>query len=195
MLAQEPVLIREGLAMDDFIRQFEESPFEIINGVRRTLMPNLPTHGDVVAFLFELLLTLRKSAGIFVRFEMPFVLLETSNWVKGSRVPDLMVYDIARIEAYKAANPDWGDKPYVIIPDLCIEVVSKNDEYADVMEKVESYLSDGVRLVWVFEPRTQTVTVRMAGSAQATIHHADDTLDGGAVVAGFSVRVGDVFAG
>jgi Uma2 family endonuclease len=194
MLAQEPVLVNEGMSMEEFIRQFQEAPFELINGTRRELMPNLPKHGDVVAILFELLLKLRETAGILVRVEMPFVLVETSNWVKGSRVPDLVVYNLARIHAYKAANPDWEDKPYVIIPDLCIEVVSKNDEYADVMEKVESYMTDGVRLVWVFEPRTQTVTVRTSGSAQATILHADDTLDGGAVVAGFSVRVGDVFA-
>ncbi len=195
MLAHEPVLAREGMSMEEFIRQFDEAPFELINGSRRELMPNLPKHGDVVAILFELWLKLREIAGILVRVEMPFVLVETSNWVKGSRVPDLVVYDLSRISAYKSANPDWEDRPYAIIPDLCIEVVSKNDDFADVMEKVESYMTDGVRLVWVFEPRTQTVTARTLGSAQATILHADDTLDGGDVVAGFSVRVGDVFAG
>lgn len=194
MLAQEPVLAREGMSMEDFIRQFDEAPFELINGTRRELMPNLPMHGSVVLFLMEMLLKLRESAGIYFMMEMPFVLVESSNWVKGSRVPDIMVFNSGRMNAYKAQNEDWTDKPYVIIPDLCVEVVSKNDDFADVMEKVESYMQDGVRLVWVFEPRTQTVTVRTLGSAQATILHAEDLLDGGEIVKGFSVRVGNVFA-
>jgi 6-phosphogluconate dehydrogenase (decarboxylating) len=74
-------------------------------------------------------------------------------------------------------------------------VVSKNDQYSDVNEKVEAYLTDGVQLVWVFDPHTRTVTVRTAGSAQATILHEDDRFDGGSVVKGFSVRIADVFAG
>jgi Uma2 family endonuclease len=115
--------------------------------------------------------------------------------VKGSRVPDIMVYERARFDAYCAEHPDWLDKPFILVPDLCIEVVSRNDQYSEVNEKVEAYLADGVRLVWVFDPQTRTVTIRTQGSATATILHADDTLDGGTVVSGFSVRVGDVFAG
>jgi Uma2 family endonuclease len=194
MIAYAPVAAETGMTMDEFIRQFEESPFEIINGVRREWMPVLPGHNVIVQFLLELLIQVRESADIIVYFETPFVITERSNWVKGSRIPDLAVFDAKRFAAYKTDNPDWKEKPFVIVPDLCIEVVSKNDDFADVMEKVESYLADGVQLVWVFEPKTRTVTVRTRGSAQAIILHEDDMLDGGAVVAGFRVRVGDVFA-
>lgn len=54
------------------------------------------------------------------------------------------------------------------------------------MEKVRAYLRDGVRLVWVFDPPAQTVTVFTQGNQQFTILSA--------VVRGFRVRVGDVFA-
>ena len=52
---------------------------------------------------------------------------------------------------------DWQFKPFVIVPDLCVEIVSANDNYQDVDAKVDRYLSDGVKLVWVM--RNQSVAV------------------------------------
>jgi len=141
----------------------------------------------------ELLLPFKKSASITIFSEATFVLTQDPNWVAGSRVPDLAVYDRARFEDYFAQHPDWLQRPLMLVPDLCIEIISKNDQFSDVMEKVRLYLRDGVRLVWVFDPPAQTVTVFAQGSQQFTILSADDTLDGGAVVSGFRVRVGDIF--
>lgn len=192
MIVHDPVT-RIGMPMDEFIRQFDEQPFELINGERRLLMPPLPRHGVLVAFLYKLLDALKKTASIEVFFELPFVLVETSDWVKGSRVPDVLIYDETRFSEYKSSNPDWLDKPFVIVPDLCIEVVSKNDLMQDVTDKVEAYLRDGVKMVWVIEPWTRTITVRELGSQHATILYPHDTLTGGAVVPGLSVRVSEVF--
>ncbi|MDX2141505.1 MAG: Uma2 family endonuclease [Chloroflexota bacterium] len=194
MLHEAPA-IEVGLSMEDFIAQFHEAPFELINDRRRLLMPTLPRHTLAVDFVYKLLNTLKERAGIIAFSETPFVLVDKRNWVKGSRVPDILVYERARFDAYCVEHPDWLDKPFILVPDLCIEVVSKNDQYSDVNEKVEAYLADGVLLVWVFDPQTRTVTVRIAGSTQATILYEDDTLDGGSVVRGFSVRIGEVFAG
>ena len=38
------------------------------------------------------------------------------------------------------------------IPDLVVEVVSKNDTRAYTRRKVEDYLAAGVRLIWVADP-------------------------------------------
>lgn len=46
-----------------------------------------------------------------------------------------------------------------IVPDLAVEVVSPNDLFEDVREKVKEYLAAGVRLVWVISPRTRTIEV------------------------------------
>jgi Uma2 family endonuclease len=193
MMIHEPVTIeRAGMSMEDFIRQFEAAPFELIDGKVITLVPALTRHNVLIALLYELLIAHRSSASIEVFFEMAFVPSDSSDWVEDSRVPGIMVYDKGRFEAYTAANPDWLDKPLLLIPDLCIEIVSKNDTMTDVMSKVEHYLADGVRAVWVFEPKTRTVTLRTVGSQQALILRAADTLDGGGIVRGFSVVVGDV---
>lgn len=44
------------------------------------------------------------------------------------------------------------------IPDLVVEVVSKNDTAPYVQRKVDDYLLAGVRIVWVADPETRTLT-------------------------------------
>jgi Uma2 family endonuclease len=194
MMIPEPVMTRTGMSMDDFIAQYDTQPFELIDGERRILMPTVLGHNVVMMLLYDLLAALRKVANIKIFTDTPFVIADISNWVKGSLSPDIMVFEQTRYDAYVAATPDYLDKPVVLIPHLCIEVISKNDDYKDVMAKVEKYMALGVRLVWVFDPYSRTVAVRTLGSQQLTILHDDDLLDGGDVVAGFSLRVSDVWA-
>jgi Uma2 family endonuclease len=195
MILHEPVTTRVGMPMDEFIRQFDEQPFELINGERKLLMPNSAGHTDIIGLLARLLniFSYLHKIKITVYSEGTFVLADTPNWVKGSRVPDIMVFAGERVDAYKAENPNWRDVPFIIVPDLCVEVVSENDKMNDVSDKVEAYLRDGVRLVWVIMPKTRTITIRELGSQQATILYSHDTLTGGTVVPGFSVKVSEVF--
>lgn len=78
-------------------------------------------------------------------------------------------------------------------PDLVVEVVSPTDRFGDVAAKVAAYLAAGVRLVWVVEPRHQTVTVHAADHSVRVLG-ADDTLDGGDVLPDFRVAVAELFA-
>jgi Uma2 family endonuclease len=50
------------------------------------------------------------------------------------------------------------------MPALAAEVRSKNDTQREVEEKVERYLSVGVRVVWVADPKRKTVTVYRPGA-------------------------------
>ena len=80
-----------------------------------------------------------------------------------------------------------------LAPDLTVEVVSPTDRPGEVAAKVAEYLAAGVRLVWVAEPPTRTVTVHALGLAPRTLGEADE-LDGGDVLPGFRVNVADLFA-
>lgn len=64
-----------------------------------------------------------------------------------------MFFEKNRLAAYKEQTPDREEKPFVLVPDLAIEIVSKNDRYSDINDKVMLYLADGVRLVWVIDPQ------------------------------------------
>lgn len=80
-------------------------------------------------------------------------------------------------------------------PDLAVKIVSPGDTAAEVADKVRDYLTHGVRLVWVVEPKTQTVTVyRPNGTAQLLQAAAGHTVDGETVIPGFAVSVQELFA-
>ncbi|HVU13494.1 MAG TPA: Uma2 family endonuclease [Phototrophicaceae bacterium] len=187
------VQTRIGMPMDEFIREFNEAPFELVNGEKIPLMPPVEEHGLIISLLFELLVLYKQgnpNFGIFT--ETPFVLEYIADWVKGSRVPDLMIFDKARLEEYRARTPDHKLKPLILVPDLCVEVISANDSYFDVDEKVEGYLKDGVRLIWVINPRLKRIT---ALTSTNTVRLTEaDTLDGGDVLPGFSLSVRTLFA-
>jgi Uma2 family endonuclease len=61
-----------------------------------------------------------------------------------------------------------------------------------VQEKVQEYLDAGVRLVFVADPRRQTVAVHAPGRP-AQILRGEDVLSGQDALPGFEVRVGDLF--
>jgi Uma2 family endonuclease len=77
-------------------------------------------------------------------------------------------------------------------PDLAVEINSPGDRPSEIKAKVAEYLSLGVRLVWVVDPKKRTVTVHRPSAAAVTLG-AGDTLDAGDVIPGFTCAVSRVF--
>jgi len=77
-------------------------------------------------------------------------------------------------------------------PDLVAEVVSPNDLYEEVDEKVDEWLAAGVPLVWVVNPHNHTVQVHRADGTTFKIGEEDE-LTADEIVPGFRCRVGDLF--
>jgi Uma2 family endonuclease len=79
-----------------------------------------------------------------------------------------------------------------IPPDLAVEVVSPNDYYYEVLDKVDEYLQAGVRLVWVFNPRGQTIQVFRLDGTSSKVDAKGDLL-GEDVLPGFRGRAAEFF--
>ena len=79
-----------------------------------------------------------------------------------------------------------------IVPDLAVEVISPNDRYHEVEEKVDEYLQAGVRLVWVVHPQKKTIRIHRANGTMQDLHLADE-LSGEDVLVGFRCPVSEVF--
>ena len=79
-----------------------------------------------------------------------------------------------------------------LAPDLAVEVLSPSDRMADAMSKITMYLQAGVRLVWLVDPASLTVTVFRQDAAPKSFG-AGESLDGGDVLPGFSVPVAEIF--
>lgn len=188
------VQTRVGMPMDEFIRQYEAAPFELIDGERIFVLPPVALHVLILKTIYAALLKYEQSVGIGFAFsEAPFVLADTSHWVKGSRIPDASFYLAERWTAYRQAMPDWHSKPFVLVPDLCVEIISTNDNCQDVDAKVDAYLSDDVKLVWIVNPRNKSVIVYTAGSDQVTRLSSGSTLTAGDVLPGFALPLNDIF--
>ncbi len=80
-----------------------------------------------------------------------------------------------------------------IAPDLVVEVLSKGNTKAEIEKKLGEYFDAGVRLIWIVDPRKQTVRVYTARDESALIKKGQ-SLDGGAVLPGFVLRLDELFA-
>ena len=78
------------------------------------------------------------------------------------------------------------------MPDLAVEIASPNDRRLQMRHKAQTYLQHGVRMVWLVFPDQQQIEVYTADDTQ-TLKLAD-TLDGGAVLPGFTLALSRIFA-
>jgi len=103
------------------------------------------------------------------------------------RAPDVAFVHRARIPMAGVPDGYWPGPP-----DLAVEIRSPGDRPSEIRAKVDDYLARGVRLVWVVDPKTKTVTTHAPQSPSVTLG-ADDVLDAGDVVPGFSCAVSRIF--
>ena len=188
-------LIAEKMTIDDFIRRYgEEGPFEIIDGEILIMSPTVSRHGIVMKRLVASFLKYEESHSTGeIFFEVPFVLSDSSNWVKGARVPDLMFFEASRLDIYKKQYPNWEDKPFIIVPDMVIEIISPSDSYSEIDRKVELYLEDGVQLVWVIDPQRNKIAIHSANTDHPIILSGNATLAGEEVIPGFEIKLTEIF--
>jgi Uma2 family endonuclease len=78
------------------------------------------------------------------------------------------------------------------IPELVVEIRSKNDSLKYVQRKVQHYLKAGVEVVWVADPAARTVTIHTTSGDPVTCGE-HDTLQLPGLIPGFSMAVADVF--
>ena len=76
-------------------------------------------------------------------------------------------------------------------PDLAVEILSPGNDFEDVMEKVDEYLAQGARLVWVVICRRREVLVCTAQSK----YIVKDQLTAPELLPGFELAVKDIFVG
>jgi len=104
------------------------------------------------------------------------------------RAPDIHFVSKARIDK-EGITPKFADFP----PDLAVEVLSPDDTVSEVQKKVEEYLGGGVRMIWIVEPATKTVTAYRSHQ-DIKVFTQDQEIEGGDVIPGFRIRVAEIFA-
>lgn len=104
------------------------------------------------------------------------------------RIPDLSFISWDRVPREGLAAKPVAE----MVPDLAVEILSRDNTKAEMDRKLQEYFEVGVRLVWYVEPRAKQVQVFRSTSELETLSEADN-LDGGAVLPGFTVAVAELF--
>ena len=106
------------------------------------------------------------------------------------RVPDVSFTRWNKFpEGRRSAGPitDFG-------PDLAVEILSASNSKAEMRRKVREYFVSGTELVWLVDPVSRTIVVYTSPDETVALSESD-TLEGGAVLPGFSVAVERIFRG
>jgi Uma2 family endonuclease len=78
------------------------------------------------------------------------------------------------------------------VPELIVEIRSKNDTTTEINEKVTDYLQAGVQVVWVVDPEAELVDEHRLGSQPKTYSKAD-ALTCDAIIPAFRIALADLF--
>lgn len=101
--------------------------------------------------------------------------------------------DVAFIQQERLADADAIEGYWPGAPDLAVEVISPNDLYTDVEDKVTDWLDAGTQMVVVINPRKRTVTVYRSPTTIVLLRETD-TLDGSDVIPGWVLPVTAIFS-
>jgi len=99
--------------------------------------------------------------------------------------------DVSFVRAERLAGIDLS-RNIPGAPDLAVEVVSPNDTYRELRDKVRQYLSAGGHTAWVVDPEAREVHV-YTGSARPIVLGENDTLECPDLLPGFSAPVSKLF--
>jgi len=82
-----------------------------------------------------------------------------------------------------------------VIPDFVLEVQSPSETLSDTNEKMLAWLNAGVRLVWIADMKSKSITAyqKQGDIIQAVVYTRDKRIDGAGVFVGFEHPVQEFF--
>ena len=104
------------------------------------------------------------------------------------RIPDVSFVSWARLPGRKIPDQAIAD----LVPDLAVEVISSGNTREEMDRKRIEYFAAGVRLVWYVYPATREIHVYSTPD-QLRVAPATQSIDGGEVLPGLTMVVGEVF--
>jgi len=157
---------------------------ELVRGVLIVREPPGTGHGGRAARL-----TVR--VGAFVEQHDLGAVFAQDTGFKIARDPDTVrAPDVAFVARHRLSHiADEGYAP--IAPDWVAEILSPGDRPGEVLEKVGQWLSAGVRLVWVIDPRGPHARIYRPDGTVSTLGR-DAELDGEDVLPGFRCPLRDL---
>lgn len=185
-------IVETIITEDDLIRLDAKGQlFELVNGELVEMNPVGLQHSDITGTVYRTLydFAIPRKLGRVNMDSLIYVLhIHPETGKRTARVPDTSFTRKGRLpKDFDRARPFPG------APDLAVEVVSPGEDADDLMGKIRDYLRYGTQQVWVLYPGPVELHQYIQGEKGSRIYFEADILDGGTLLPGFSVRVGDFF--
>ena len=162
----------------------DDCRYELVRGELITLPIEGGLHGSVASRFNRRLGAFAEARDLGETFTRTgFILASDPDTVRG---PDVSFVSNARLSG------DTSDGYFTIAPDIAIEVVSPNDTYTEVAEKVAEYLAAGTRLVVVVDPINRAITKHTERGGITRLGESD-TLALDDIMLGFECAAADIF--
>jgi Uma2 family endonuclease len=159
--------------------------FELYHGRLVAMSPPGAAHGSLQSLIATELTTQGQMKGHGKAYTEVGIVLE--------RKPDHIVgADNAFITSRSLPAREAPEGYLETIPELVVEIRSKNDTAAEIATKVTDYLKAGVQLVWVVDFDADTVTEHRANS-KPVVHQKADSLSCDDIIPGFHLALADLF--
>ena len=159
---------------------------ELLRGILYETQPTGIRHGKTVVRLIVLL------AGIVEPRQMGTLVASDTGFLLEKEPDTVREPDVAFISAQRLSLDEDVTGYFEGPPDLAVEIASPSDSPRQLFDKARMWISFGVPLVWTVDPDARTLDVHRPNQPLIRLS-ADDTLDGGQVLPGFTCTVGDIF--
>jgi Uma2 family endonuclease len=178
------------LTVADLAAMPEELPsgpvdFELENGRFVLLSPTGRRHGNLQSRIARALIDQGEDPGHGEAYSETGIIL--------SRNPDSVAGPDAMFVAKRSMPIRESAEGYLeTIPELVVEIRSKNDTNAYLNRKISVYLGVGVQLVWIVDPKAETVTEHRPNAAEKTLEKGD-VLTCDNIIPGFQLPLDELF--
>ena len=161
-------------------------PCELVEGRIVHMSPTGFPHGDYEGHFYERLLA-------FVRPKKSGKVVVGEVGIYTHRDPDtIRAADVAFISNERLAQRQKASGYLDVAPELIVEILSPDDRWQDVTQKMREYFSIGVKLIWIADPASKTVYAYKSMTDLREFGQSD-TLTAEDVLPGFAVPVGTLF--
>jgi Uma2 family endonuclease len=161
--------------------------YEVVDGEIVENPPMGARESILASFLQDLVSPVARSNRLGRVVTETLFLLDPSRKLK--RRPDLAFVSAQR---WALKRPVPETEAWEVVPDLAVEVISKNNSAYTVARKIDEYFDAGARGVWVVYPITSKVYV-YDSPTRVRILQLGDELDGEEVIPGFHVALSTLF--
>jgi Uma2 family endonuclease len=170
---------------DELLAMGDIGPCELIDGRIVRMSPAGGEHG-MIEFI------LGGELNAFVRPRRLGWVIGGETGIYTRRRPDrVRGADVGFVSRHRLSRRP-GKRFLEVAPELVVEILSPDDRWPDINQKIDEYFAIGVERVWIVEPDGRAVRVYRSSTEYAPLGETD-TLRGEGPLEGFTLPVATLF--